>query len=147
METVKKMISDIKEITQLNSTFPLSKDLIINQNEKNACEVFVTLTAPSNSFYDSKRINLLISFPINYPIEPPKVTCLTKIFHPNISNDGRICVDLLERSWKPIYNLRIILMAIQTLLVAPNPHSPLNVDAAEMMIYEPDKFIKMAKMM
>lgn len=44
-----------------------------------------------------------------YPFEPPKVTFCTKIYHPNIDDQGRICLDLLKLppngSWKPSHNI------------------------------------------
>ena len=37
-----------------------------------------------------------MEFPPRYPYEPPKFRFLTKILHPNISNEGRICETALD---------------------------------------------------
>ena len=45
---------------------------------------------------------LSITFPTDYPFRPPKVQFTTKIFHPDILNDGRICTcsfKMLKRQW------------------------------------------------
>ena len=35
-----------------------------------------------------------------YPASPPKVTCKTPIFHPNISPSGLVCLPII-RDWRP----------------------------------------------
>ena len=41
-----------------------------------------------------------------YPSAPPKGYFLTKIFHPNVSLGGDICVNTLKRDWTPDTTLR-----------------------------------------
>lgn len=56
-----------------------------------------------------------------YPMAPPKVRFLTKIYHPNVDKLGRICLDILKDKWSPALQIRTVLLSIQALLSAPNP--------------------------
>jgi ubiquitin-protein ligase len=68
-----------------------------------------------------------------YPVFAPKCTFLTKIWHPNISEYGTICLDVLKDNWSPSMYTASIIDAIQLLLLNPEPGSPQNKSAAEMM--------------
>ena len=61
----------------------------------------------------------------------PKVVFNTRIYHPNIDNLGRICLDILKDKWSPALQIRSVLLSIQALLSSPNPDDPLNNEAAE----------------
>jgi ubiquitin-conjugating enzyme E2 N len=63
---------------------------------------------------------------------PPKVRFLTKMYHPNIDQLGRICLDILKDKWSPALQIRTVLLSIQALLSAPNPDDPLNNTVAEL---------------
>jgi ubiquitin-conjugating enzyme E2 T len=64
-----------------------------------------------------------------YPLEPPQVLFLTRVYHPNIDDGGRICLNTLHLPpkgvWGPQLNIRAVLISIQQLLTYPNPDDPL----------------------
>jgi ubiquitin-conjugating enzyme E2 N len=72
------------------------------------------------------RFNLELFLPDDYPMCPPRIRFLTRIYHPNIDRLGRICLDVLKNNWSPALQIRTILLSIQALLGAPNPDDPLN---------------------
>ncbi|XP_031230853.1 ubiquitin-conjugating enzyme E2 C-like isoform X2 [Mastomys coucha] len=45
---------------------------------------------------------------------------------------GNICLDMLKDKWSVLYDVRTILLSIQSLLGEPNIDSPLNTHAAEL---------------
>lgn len=42
------------------------------------------------------NFKLELFLPDDYPMVPPKIRFLTKIFHPNVDKLGRICLDVLK---------------------------------------------------
>jgi len=81
--------------------------------------------------YAGGVFRLELFLPADYPMAPPKVRFLTKIYHPNIDKLGRICLDILKDKWSPALQIRTVLLSIQALLSAPNPDDPLANDVAE----------------
>ena len=87
---------------------------------------------PDDTEWEGGIFKLIMEFSEDYPNKPPKVKFLTKMFHPNIYNDGSICLDILQNMWSPVYDISSILTSIQSLLSDPNPKSPANNVAAEL---------------
>ncbi|KAH8757548.1 ubiquitin-conjugating enzyme/RWD-like protein [Diaporthe sp. PMI_573] len=91
----------------------------------------VTIDGPDSSPYQGGTFKLELFLPDDYPMTPPKIRFLTKIFHPNVDKLGRICLDVLKNNWSPALQIRTILLSIQALLGAPNPDDPLAADVAK----------------
>ena len=57
---------------------------------------------------------------------------VTRVYHPNIDGEGRICLDLLNMppkgAWKPSLNVSTVLASIGLLLSDPNPDDGLVTD-------------------
>ena len=73
-----------------------------------------------------------MEFTEEYPNKPPAVKFITKMYHQNIYADGKICLDILQNQWSPIYDIAGILTSIQSLLSDPNPASPANAEASQL---------------
>lgn len=54
------------------------------------------------------------------------------MFHPNIYDNGNICLDVLDNKWNPMYDTCAILISIRSLLSDPNTSSPANVPASKL---------------
>lgn len=66
--------------------------------------------------YEGLRYRLALKFPNNYPYAAPTVTFITPCFHPNVDEHGNICLDILKENWSALYDVRTILLSIQSLL-------------------------------
>jgi len=92
----------------------------------------IIFLGPKDSPYEENVNIISIKIPNEYPNKAPTMKFTNKIFHPNISSEGTICLDILKDNWRPIYTLRTIIISIISLLSDPNPDSPLNSEAAKL---------------
>lgn len=64
-----------------------------------------------------------------YPFLPPTIRFTIPIYHPNIDEEGRICMSSLKLppagDWSPYVTLNGLLTSIQILLALPNLQDPL----------------------
>ena len=83
------------------------------------------IIGPENTPYEDGIFHVEIKIPGTYPFDPPTLKFTTKIFHPNISYNGYICLDILRKNWSPVLTISKVLLSLYSLLSQPNPNDPL----------------------
>ncbi|KAK1933063.1 ubiquitin-conjugating enzyme family protein [Babesia divergens] len=100
---------------------------------------------PSDTEWDGGIFTLSLKFPHDYPHKPPVVRFTTRVFHPNVYQDGSICLDILDKEWSPVFDVCGILTSIQSLLTDPNNKSPANKEAAILYTENRSEYIRKVK--
>ena len=103
------------------------------------------IIGPTESVYEGGIFNISIQFPTDYPFKPPKMYFKNRIYHPNISENGGICLDILKDQWSPALTITKVLLSLSSLLVDPNPSDPLSPQAASDYLHRRELFNKKAR--
>lgn len=112
---------------------------------ENLFEWEVAIFGPPETLYQGGYFKARVIFPPDYPYSPPSLKFLTKVWHPNVYENGDLCISILHppvddpqsgelpcERWNPTQNVRTILLSVISLLNEPNTSSPANVDASVM---------------
>ena len=97
-----------KELKDLEKSREKDKEEGYTLNPATSDDLFnwtATIAGPKGSPYEGGVFSLELSIPENYPMDAPEVTFVTKVYHPNISSDGDICLDTLSDQWSPALTL------------------------------------------
>lgn len=132
----KRLLLELKEINKDPNYF-----FSFHPSKNNFLLWDFIMIGPPDTFYDGGIFKGIIDFPKEYPIKPPNVKFLTKLYHPNIYEDGRVCISILHEGvdefeyesvnerWNPSQNISSVMMSILSIIGYPNFDSPANIDA------------------
>ncbi|OHT04359.1 Ubiquitin-conjugating enzyme family protein [Tritrichomonas foetus] len=123
-----------KDIDDLDSSVKVS---FPNPND---LKHFITRIIPDSGLWKGGVFDFDIKIPEEWPIEPPEVSIITRVWHPNLSENGDVCLSLLSEHYTPVISISHIIAGLQYLFCEPNPRSPLNNEAAMQMFADNDLF-------
>lgn len=88
---------------------------------------------PQDGLWKGVKFLFHVSIPNNFPYSSPIVVLKTPIWHPNIDLDGKPCVSVLQKGWRPTHTLNYLMFGLLYLFEHPNSEDPLNIKAADEM--------------
>ncbi len=76
---------------------------------------------PTTYPYNQRSFRLQIILRYDYPFKPPNVSVPDKIYHPNMDENERLCVEVIdfERSWHPSKTIASFVEAVVNLIDNP----------------------------
>jgi len=109
-------------------------------------DVTGVIEGPEGTPYAGGYFRVKFKFTEEFPAAPPKCWFATKIFHPNVGDNGEICVNTLKKDWKSTYGIGHILVTVKCLLIYPNPESALDEEAGKLLLENYSSYCDRAKL-
>ncbi|XP_054419583.1 ubiquitin/ISG15-conjugating enzyme E2 L6 [Pteronotus mesoamericanus] len=142
--TARKRVA--KELEDLQKALPwYLRNLFSDDNN---VLVWHVLLLPEKPPYNLKAFSLRINFPEQYPLMPPTLTFTTRIYHPNVDLDGRVCLPIISKeNWKPYTKAYQVLEALNILVHEPELKlgGPLRLELADLLAKDPELFRRKAE--
>ena len=139
----------VKEVQEMEQTLP--PGCKVRFEDPNVLHEFTLTVVPDeHSYWHAGKFRFRIAVEEDYNLSPPTVRCLTRLWHPNISETGEVCLSILRLSnpalgdgfgWTPTRRLRDVIMGLASLFGdLLNFEDPLNHEAAEHFIKDKEGF-------
>ncbi|KAJ2157379.1 ubiquitin-conjugating enzyme E2 S, partial [Coemansia sp. RSA 552] len=109
----------VGELTKLQSQPP--EGIKVHINEEQLTDIHAVIEGPQDTPYEGGSFQVRLTIDESFPDTPPKGGFVTKIFHPNVSEAGEICVNTLKKDWQKHYGIEHVLVTVKCLLIYPNP--------------------------
>ncbi|KAJ2777866.1 hypothetical protein H4R18_004935 [Coemansia javaensis] len=133
------------ELQRLQASPP--EGISVQIDEETLTEIGATIDGPQDTPYEGGRFQVRLTIDEGFPDTPPKGVFVTRIFHPNVSERGEICVNTLKKDWQKHYGIEHVLVTVKCLLIYPNPESALNEEAGRLLLERYDDYARHARLM
>jgi ubiquitin-protein ligase len=114
----------------------------------------ILLFGSLNTIFENGVFKCQLIFPKEYPNKPPDFKFITKLPHPNIYSDGKVCISILHEGkdqfeyediserWNPSHSVNSILMSVLSMIIAPNFESPADLNMSKLWQSDFDEYKK-----
>lgn len=146
-EAAKRLITEYKELSSQTWT----NIELINDNIFEWSVALIVLNP--DSVYYGGYFKAKMTFPRRYPYAPPEFRFSRPLYHPNVYEDGRLCISILHtpgddevsgekasERWSPVQSAESVLLSILSLLDDAEVSSPANVDAGVLLRKDPEAY-------
>ncbi|CDW72754.1 ubiquitin conjugating [Stylonychia lemnae] len=137
LQVLRKQLKDIQQNDEIGCSVGL-------EDESDYFKWNIVFEGPGDTLYEGGFFKATLKFPSDYPNSPPEMRFVTKMWHPNIYPDGKVCISILhppgtdeynnqetaDERWRPILGVESIILSVISMLNDPNISSPANIDAA-----------------
>jgi ubiquitin-protein ligase len=148
---LKRLMKEYKQLEKEPSPY-----YSVEMDETNCLKWNVLIFVPDEEspFYQGV-FKCMFIFPPTYPNKPPEFKFISKVPHPNIYPDGKVCISILHEGkdeygyehiserWNPTHSVDSVIMSVIYMLSNPNFESPANVDASVLWKNNPEEYKKM----
>ena len=133
----KRILNELQKIHKSTCTPYMS----ITPIEDNLDNCLASLEGPPGTPYAGGIFWLHIAYPIDYPVSPPLIRFITPIFHPNIDQEGLICLDIFTKEgWAVGVHMEMALLCILARLCDPEIDDALCPDVARCFVEDYETF-------
>lgn len=142
----------VKEVAEMESHLPAGSR--VKFENPDVLSEFLLILSPEEGYWSGGKFRFRISVGEDYNILPPTVRCLTPLWHPNINQEGHVCLSLLRANsidglgWAPTRKLKDVVWGLNSLFTdLLNFEDPLNIEAAQHYSRDKEDFRKKVKHM
>ena len=142
-QIISRLMAEIRDLVRN----PVEGIEYVDNEENTVSEIHAIISGPEETPFFGGKFRMKLVLSEDYPNSPPRGFFLTKIFHPNVANNGDICVNTLKKDWTAEVTIKHILQVIRCLLIVPFPESSLNDEAGKLFMESYDEFAVRARIM
>lgn len=122
---IRRIMLDVKKVMEA----PITDGLFWIHDDDRLNHGWAVVCACEDTPYHGGAFCFEVTFPDNYPFEPPIFNYLTNDgrtrFNPNLYKNGKVCLSLLNtwqgEPWSGVQSLLSVLQAIQSAVINENP--------------------------
>lgn len=136
-----------QEVAEIQSCLPASCSIAFEDVDD--LREFTLTVRPDEGLWTGGAFVFKVQIPAEYNVKPPSVQCTTKLWHPNITEDGKVCLSILREhsldgtGWLPTRTLKDVVWGLNSLFTdLCDFEDPLNTVAAEEYSLNKDSFCK-----